>query len=86
MVVGMAKSRSFEGCLPLGLSREESAWYVGISPSKFDQLVADGRMPAPRMLDGRRVWNRHDLELSFYGLPAKAVENSWDGVLRNGLD
>jgi hypothetical protein len=81
----MAKSRTFEGCLPLGLSREDAAWYIGISPSKFDQLVTDGRMPAPRMLDGRRVWNRHDLELSFYDLPAKAKGNPWDEVLRDGL-
>jgi hypothetical protein len=30
-----------------GLSRDEAAMYVGISPSKFDELLADGRMPSP---------------------------------------
>jgi hypothetical protein len=29
-----------------GLSRSEAAMYVGISAAKFDELVADGRMPA----------------------------------------
>lgn len=30
-----------------GLRREEAARYVGISPTKFDELVTDGRMPEP---------------------------------------
>lgn len=84
--MAMAKSRAFEGCLPLGMNREEAAWYLRISPSKFDQLVADGRMPQPRMLDGRRVWSRHEIEVSFYNLPAKLKTNPWDEVLSNGLD
>ena len=29
-----------------GLSRYEAAMYLGISASKFDELVRDGRMPA----------------------------------------
>ena len=36
-----------------GLSREEAALYVGISASKFDMLVVDGRMPRPRQIDRR---------------------------------
>jgi predicted DNA-binding transcriptional regulator AlpA len=40
-----------------GLSREEAAMYIGISPSKFDELVGDGRMPAPVKIDGRKVWD-----------------------------
>jgi len=31
-----------------GLSRVESAIYVGVSPTLFDQMVKDGRMPAPK--------------------------------------
>src|SRR5262249_44120643 len=40
-----------------GLSRIEAATYVGISPCKFDQLIADGRMPIPRRIDQRKVWD-----------------------------
>jgi hypothetical protein len=28
-----------------GLRREQAARYIGIGPTKFDQLVDDGRMP-----------------------------------------
>jgi len=30
-----------------GLRRPEAASYVGVSSTKFDELVEDGRMPAP---------------------------------------
>ena len=50
-----------------GLSRPEVARYVGVSPSKFDQLVADGRMPQPKQIDGRLVWDIRALDLAFDG-------------------
>jgi predicted DNA-binding transcriptional regulator AlpA len=43
-----------------GLSRTEAATYFGISPSKFDELVEDGRMPRPRMVDKRKVWDVYE--------------------------
>jgi hypothetical protein len=54
--------------------------YIGISPSKFDQLVADGRMPAPVRIDSRKLWDIRHLDLAFDALPAENVPNSWDGV------
>jgi hypothetical protein len=54
---------------PRGLSRDESAAYIGIGVTKFDELVADGRMPKPKVIDGRRVWDRHRLDLCFSALP-----------------
>lgn len=54
---------------PIGLSRETAAAYIDISPSKFDQLVADGRMPRPKKIDGRRVWDRVKIERYFAALP-----------------
>ena len=64
-----------------GLSREEAAMYIGISPSKFDQLIADGRMPGPRRIDGRKVWDIRQIDLAFDDLPRDtAAPNSWDGV------
>ena len=52
-----------------GLSRVEAAEYVGISPSKFDQLLADGRMPGARRVDGRKIWDMRELDLYFDELP-----------------
>ena len=55
--------------VPLGLARIQAADYIGISPSLFDQLVADGRMPQPRMLNARTVWDRWEIEAAFGALP-----------------
>lgn len=40
-----------------GLSRVEAAEYIGVGASKFDAMVTDGRMPKPKKIDGRRVWD-----------------------------
>lgn len=52
-----------------GLSRSEAARYVGISPTKFDELRAADRMPPARQIDGRKVWDVRDLDLAFDQLP-----------------
>ena len=54
---------------PRGLSREQAAAYVGISPSLFDMLVKDGRMPSPKRINARTVWDR--LQLDAASLPAR---------------
>jgi hypothetical protein len=64
-----------------GLSRVEAAIYLGISPSKFDELVGDGRMPVPKRIDGRKVWDIHNLDLAFDALPSENETrggSSWD--------
>jgi excisionase family DNA binding protein len=65
-----------------GLSRDEAAMYIGISTSKFDQLIADGRMPGAKRIDGRKVWDVRELDLHFDELPqddsGAATGNSWD--------
>lgn len=38
-----------------GLKREEAAHDVGISTTKFDELVKDGRTPQPFRIDGRVI-------------------------------
>jgi predicted DNA-binding transcriptional regulator AlpA len=60
-----------------GLSRDEAAMYIGISAAKFDEMVADGRMPAPIKIDARKVWDIRSLDLAFDDL---SKTNSWDGV------
>jgi predicted DNA-binding transcriptional regulator AlpA len=52
-----------------GLSRDEAAMYCGISVTLFDRLVADGRMPGPRRIDGRKVWDIRSLDVAFDKLP-----------------
>ncbi|TIW11982.1 MAG: hypothetical protein E5V66_11065 [Mesorhizobium sp.] len=60
---------------PRGLSRVETAAYIGVSPSLFDEMVKDGRMPRPRRINSRTVWDRHQVDWSFDALPD---ENSDD--------
>ena len=57
------------GLPPRGLNRVEAAAYVGISPSKFDELVRDGRMPYPKRVDARVIWDRIRLDAAFEALP-----------------
>jgi predicted DNA-binding transcriptional regulator AlpA len=63
-----------------GLSRDEAAMYLGISPTKLDQLVADGRMPRPLLIDARKVWDVRELDLAFEALPRDGGGNSWGDV------
>ena len=61
-----------------GLSRDEAAIYVGVSPGKFDQMVADGRMPRARRIDNRRIWDIRSLDLAFDALACEDSQgNSW---------
>jgi excisionase family DNA binding protein len=54
-----------------GLSRDEAAMYCGISATLFDRMVKDGRMPAPRRIDGRKVWDIRSLDVAFDRLPVE---------------
>ena len=54
---------------PRGLSREEAAAYVGVSPSLFDAMVKDRRMPRPKRINARTVWDGIRLDAAFAALP-----------------
>jgi hypothetical protein len=68
---------------PRGLNRVKAAAYIDVSPTKFDELVKDGRMPPPKRIDGRKVWDRRKLDEAFEALPddGAADQNPWNEVL-----
>jgi predicted DNA-binding transcriptional regulator AlpA len=69
---------------PRGLQRAAAAQYVGISVGKFDEMVADGRMPKPLQIDGRKVWDRRALDRDFDALSnGEDIANPWDELLAN---
>jgi predicted DNA-binding transcriptional regulator AlpA len=75
----MARSDALPASLaPVGLGREVAAQFLGISAAKFDELVKDGRMPKPKRIDARKIWDRREVELAFSALPADAGPNEWD--------
>lgn len=77
----MARSHALPASLaPVGLGREVAAQFLGISAVKFDEMVRDGRMPKPKRIDARRIWDRREVELAFSALPAEAGPNEWDNA------
>lgn len=67
---------------PRGLNREEAARYVGIGTSLFDRLVQEGRMPKPKHIGKRVVWDRLKLDAAFADLDEDDGENSIDRALQ----
>ena len=70
---------------PRGLSRAQAAAYCGIGCSLFDEMVADGRMPKPKRINSRRVWDRTDIDSAFAALPSdgedeRAADDVWASV------
>jgi predicted DNA-binding transcriptional regulator AlpA len=61
-----------------GLSRTEAAVYVGIGTTKFDEMVADGRMPKPFRIDGRVLWDIYDLDSAIDRIKEPLAANPWD--------
>lgn len=59
---------------PRGLNRVASAAYVGVGVTKFDEMVEDGRMPQPKCIDSRRVWDLRALDQAFDALPGEGTE------------
>jgi predicted DNA-binding transcriptional regulator AlpA len=66
---------------PRGLNRCEAAAYIGVSPSLFDAMIDDKRMPRPKKVNARTVWDRRQLDLAFDALPEQD-----DGETANSAD
>lgn len=60
-----------------------AADYLGISPSKFRQLVAAKKIPAPRLIDSKRVWDKYDLDDFFDNLPRDGESTGWEGFIND---
>jgi predicted DNA-binding transcriptional regulator AlpA len=70
------------GILPRGLSRVAAAFYIGVSPTKFDQMVADRRMPKPIRVDGRVLWCLRRLDAAFDRLAGEDAADDPYGSMR----
>jgi excisionase family DNA binding protein len=85
----MPSKKTIAAGLPVrrGLAESEAAVYLSLSPSFFRRLVAQGAMPRPRLIGGRRIWDVEELDLAFKALPrergdaepafAGGPEDSW---------
>ena len=70
---------------PRGLKRRWGAAYIGVGPTKWDEMVADGRMPKPKQIDGRKVWDREEIDEAFAALPSEDDPNPWDADREDGV-
>lgn len=50
---------------PRGLRAPDAAAYIGVSQTKFRELVEAGKMPAPKRDDKVVVWDRDALDAAF---------------------
>lgn len=78
------RDRPLPACpLPVtrGLNRVQAAAYVGVSTSLFDEMVNDARMPKPKRVNARTIWDRQALDRAFDRLPGGDVtddDGEWD--------
>jgi predicted DNA-binding transcriptional regulator AlpA len=65
------------------LRRTEAAIYIGVSASKFDELVKHGRMPHPKRIDACVRWDIRQLDPAIDKLPGgdDDDQNEWDEAL-----
>ncbi len=82
----MSRSRTkIVASLPIvfGLPEEEAAVSIGVSPTKFRELVARNLMPKPRKIDGRKSYDVDELRESYKSLPKEGEDlgaDTWAGV------
>jgi hypothetical protein len=54
-----------------------SAAYIDVSPNYFRQMVADGRMPCPKLLgDRRQAWDLREIDRAVDELPVAGLFSS----------
>ena len=70
---------------PRGMSRDEAARYVGVGTTKFDEMVVDERMPKPKRIDGRTVWDRIAIYAAFSELPSEGG-NRMDDIMNRARE
>ena len=62
---------------PRGLSRVQAAEYIGVSPTLFDEMVRDGRMPKAKAINSRNVWDARRIDAAFAALPDPNDDERW---------
>jgi predicted DNA-binding transcriptional regulator AlpA len=78
----MARQTALPPNLPPRLiGREAAAAYVSVSPTTFDEMVSDGRMPRSKLLGGRRIaWDVRALDAAVDRLPIDGEHPSNDAT------
>lgn len=70
---------------PRSLRADQAAIYLGMSRSKFLELVSDGRLPKPKIVDSMAIWDRLALDSAFDDFPERSDSDNFTGC-RNSFD
>ena len=54
---------------------------MGCSPRKFDQMILDRLMPAPRLIGTKKILDSAELDEAFEELPREVEGDEWDVVI-----
>lgn len=65
---------------PRGMRLPVAAEYIGVSRSKFLQLVTDGLMPKPFKIGGVTLWDLRKIDPAFDELSNREEESVWDHI------
>lgn len=76
----MSKRKRKFGFSPRGLRRADVAYYIGVSATKFDELVKDGQMPEGKLVSGCRIWDRFKIDDAFDELMDEKAASGWERV------
>ncbi|MBI1263176.1 MAG: hypothetical protein GC187_00385 [Alphaproteobacteria bacterium] len=57
-----------------GLKRQEAADYVGVCANTFQRLVNEGRMPKPKRIYSRLIWDVFEINRAFEMLESDGDE------------
>lgn len=74
----------------LGFRRAEAAAFIGVSPTKFSEMVKAGDMPEPHRIGGVVLWRGDELLSAFNRLTGRddagevSPEEEWDNALGLG--
>ena len=74
------RRRDAAATLPIvfGLPELEAAAAIGVSQTKFREMVADETMPEPRLVGGKLVYDVDELRTAFKALPHRGAETEVD--------
>ena len=80
---------ALEGGLPIvfGLPELEAAVSVGVSITKFREMVAEEIMPKPRDVSGKLVYDVDELRAAFKNMPHQGGEegvDTWADLKKSG--
>ena len=69
---------------PRGLRADDAAVYLGMGKTKFLELVGKGMIPRAFEIDGKKIWDRLDLDavIDAAKQDTPSENNSFDKIMR----